>query len=257
MTLDLTPRPAAAPLGRMVARHAAMELRLLLRNGEQLLLNLVIPVLLLVMGAEARRIVDLGAGRPIDVITPGVLTLAVLSASFTSLAIGTGFDRRYGVLKRLGATPLPRVGLMVGKLGAVLVVEALQLSILCAVALALGWQPSGGLAAIGWGIALVVVATAAFASLALLMAGTIRAEATLALANLVYVVLLVGGAVVVPLTRYPDAMHAVLNLLPSTALSEGLRAVCNGDAPNLLSFVVLAAWAAVGTVLTVRTFKWE
>src|SRR5918995_2652869 len=113
-TLDLSPRPGAATTGRMLRAQTVMELRLLARNGEQLLLTLVIPLLLLVMGTRSDAIVDLGPGRSIDIITPGVLALAVMSASFTSLAIATGFERRYGVLKRLGASPLPRWGLMVG-----------------------------------------------------------------------------------------------------------------------------------------------
>lgn len=257
MSLDLTPKPGSAPLARMLAAHVAMEFRLLIRNGEQLLLNLVIPALLLIAGTASTRVVDLGDGRPIDIIAPGVLALAVLSASFTSLAISTGFDRRQGVLKRLGSSPLPRGGLMVGKLGAVLVVETVQLTLLSAIALLLGWQPSGGVIAVLWVAALVLLGTAAFASLGLLLAGTLRAEATLALANLIYVLLLVGGAVIVPLSRYPDAVQAPLQLLPTAALSESLRLTVDGGTPHALALVVLATWACVGTFLTVRTFRWE
>ena len=150
MNLDFAPRPGAAPLPTMIRAQTGIELRLLLRNGEQLLLALVIPMLLLFAGAHSDRVVDLGSGRPIDIIAPGVLALAVLSTSFTSLAIATGFERRYGVIKRLGASPLPRHGLMLGKIGAVLIVEALQLTVLSLVALALGWDPHGGIAAVGW-----------------------------------------------------------------------------------------------------------
>ena len=138
MTLDFSPRPGAATTGRMLRAQTLMELRLLSRNGEQLLLTLVIPLLLLVMGTRSDAIVDLGPGRPIDIITPGVLALAVMSTSFTSLAIATGFERRYGVLKRLGATPLPRWGLMGGKIGAVLVIEVVQLVVLMLVARLVG-----------------------------------------------------------------------------------------------------------------------
>src|SRR5688500_2060392 len=197
--LDLTPRPGAASAGAMVRSQLLMELRLLSRNGEQLLLTLVIPLLLLVMGTRSDAVVDLGPGRSIDIITPGVLALAVMSTSFTSLAIATGFERRYGVLKRLGASPLPRWGLLIGKIGAVLVIEVVQLVVLMVVARLVGWEPGGGATAIGWLVVLAMLGTAAFGSLGLLIAGLLRAEATLAVANLVYVMLLVGGGLIVPL----------------------------------------------------------
>ena len=257
MTLDFSPRPGAASAGAMVWSQMLMELRLLARNGEQLLLTLVIPLLLLIMGTRSDAIVDLGPGRSIDIITPGVLALAVMSTSFTSLAIATGFERRYGVLKRLGASPLPRWGLLVGKVGAVLVVEAVQLLILTSVARVVGWEPHGGVTAFWWLVLFVILGTAAFGSLGLLIAGTLRAEATLAVANLVYVLLLVGGGLLVPLTRYPGSTHHLLELLPSGALGEGLRDVFGGLQPDTVALVVLAAWAILAGTVASRTFRWE
>jgi len=226
--VSYAPAPGAAPLHRMVLSQAAMETRLLLRNGEQLLLAVVIPLLVLIGGDRAGSVIDLGAEPRIDVLTPGVIALAVLSTAFTSVAIATGFERRYGVLKRLGASPLPRHGLLLGKLCAVLVVEAGQLVLICSTAVALGWQPSLGPTAVVGSFVLVLLGTAAFGSLALLMAGTLRAEATLAAANLVHLLLLVGGGIVVPLDSYPAAAAAHLELLPSGALGEGLRDTLNG-----------------------------
>jgi len=241
----------------MLRTQTAMELRLQLRNGEQLLLTMVIPLLLLVMGTHSDRVVDLGDGRPIDIITPGVLALAVLSTSFTSLAIFTGFERRYGVLKRLGASPLPRSVLLLGKLGAVLVIELIQLVLLSIVALALGWDPDGSPMSWLWLVLLALLGTGAFGALGMLIAGTLRAEATLAVANLVYVVLLVGGAVLVPLDRYPDGAQSFLKLLPSGALGQALRDVFDGAGPGLGPVVVLLMWGLVAGVLTARTFRWE
>jgi ABC-2 type transport system permease protein len=241
----------------MVTSHARMEVRLLVRNGEQLLLALVIPLLLLLGGAESGKVVDLGSGRRIDVLTPGVIALAVMSTSFTSLAIATAFERRYGVLKRLGASPLSRTGLLLGKVLSLLVVEAAQLLVICAVGLVLGWHSHGGVLAVGAVLLLVAAGTAAFASLGLLMAGTLRAEATLAAANLVYVVLLVAGAVVVPLSSYPAWLHPIVSALPSGALAEGLREVCSGAPLAWWRVGVLVVEAAVAAVLTARTFRWE
>jgi ABC-2 type transport system permease protein len=241
----------------MVRAQMLMELRLLSRNGEQLLLTLVIPLLLLIMGTRSDAIVDLGPGRSIDIITPGVLALAVMSTSFTSLAIATGFERRYSVLKRLGAAPLPRWGLLVGKIGAVLLVEVVQLLVLTSVARLVGWHPHGGWAAFGWLVVLVLLGTAAFGSLGLLIAGTLRAEATLAVANLVYVLLLVGGGLLVPLTRYPGSSHRLLELLPSGALGEGLRDAFAGLSPDGTVLVVLVVWALAAGGAASKTFRWE
>ena len=249
-----TPRPGAAPLGRQVVAQAAMESRLMLRNGEQLLLAVVIPVIVLVGGVEGARHVSLHLSHaPVDEFAPGVLALAVMSTAFTSLAIATGFERRYGVIKRLGSSPLPRSGLLLGKVGALLLVEALQVVVISVVALLLGWRPHPGYVA----AALAVMAgTAAFASLGLLVAGVLRAEATLAAANLVYLLLMAGGAVVLPTTAY-GSFGGIARLLPSGALGEAMRSALwagSFDGPALL---VLLGWALVGTVLTARTFRWE
>lgn len=253
--LDLSPAPGAAPALRRLMSQAAMELRLTLRNGEQVLLTFVIPVLLLVAGSRSDRLV--GGDQPIDVVAPGVLGLAILSTSFTSLAIATAFERRYGVLKRLGATPLSRTGLLGGKVLAVAIVQVGQFVVLSALAFALGWRPTGGPSAWFWLVVLAFLATVAFGGLGLLMAGTLRAEATLALANLVYVLLLVGGGVLLPLDRYPDAVHDLLLALPSGALGEGLRQAFATGAPDTVVVVVLAVWAVVAAAAAGRWFKWE
>lgn len=253
--LDLSPAPGAAPVSRMLSAQARLELSMLLRNGEQLLLALIIPALLLVVGSN----VDIGtveAGvRRVDAAMPGVLALALMSIAFTGQAIATGFERRYGVLKRLGSTPLPRWGLLAGKTLAVLGVELLQIVFLGGIALALGWRPHGDPFSV---VALLVAGTAAFTGLALLMAGTLRAEATLAGANLVWVLLLLAGGVVVPLSDYPEGAAAFAQALPLAALSEGLRAVLeHGHRLPLGHFAVLLAWAVCAGGLAARYFRWE
>ncbi len=248
------PRPGAAPLGRMIRAQAALETRLLLRNGEQLLLIIVIPTLLLTLFSSV-DVVDTGDGDAVDFLAPGVLALAVLSTAFTGQAIATGFERRYGVLKRLGASPLPRWGLMTAKTCAVLVTEVLQIALLTAVALALGWSPHGNPATVAL---LLLLGTAAFSGLGLLMAGTLKAEVTLAAANLVFLLLLFGGGVIVPLSKFPGGVEAVLHLLPVAALSDGLRDVLRDGARVPWSDLgVLAAWAVLGLGAAGRLFRWE
>ena len=248
--LDLSPAPGAAPAGRRVRRHALTELRLLVRNGEQLLLALVIPLAILVLAALTRgRFVSLSSAAP------SVLGLAVWSSSFTSVAIATGFERRYGVLERLAATPLGRGGLLAGKALAVGLVLLGQLVILLVVALGLGWRPAYTAGSLLASVALVVLAAATFVALALLLAGRLRAEATLAVANLVYVVLLVGGGLVIGVSRYPAAIRPVVEALPTAALGEGLRAGAAGAVPGW-TFLVLAAWLVVAGLLARRAFRW-
>ncbi|MCW2793009.1 MAG: type transporter [Nocardioides sp.] len=254
MSLEFSPRPGAAPLRRQVLAQAAMESRLMLRNGEQLLLAVVIPVIVLVGAVEGAHRVGKSLDHPaVDVFTPGVLALAVMSTAFTSLAIATGFERRYGVIKWLGSSPLPRSGLLAGKVGALLLVEVLQVSVISVVALALGWDPNAGLLGAALG---VVLGTAAFASLGLFLAGVLRAEATLAAANLVYLLLMAGGAVVLPASAY-GAFGEVVRWLPSGALGDVMRDALIDGRTTWLDLAVLLAWAALGTILTARTFTWE
>ncbi|MFJ9719598.1 ABC transporter permease [Streptomyces sp. NPDC101213] len=249
-----TPKPGAAPLPRMIRAQAALETRMLLRNGEQLLLTVVIPALLLVLFSSV-DIIDTGAGEAVDFLTPGVLALAVMSTAFTGQAIATGFERRYGVLKRLAASPLPRWGLMTAKTLAVLVTEVLQVVLLTVIAFALGWSPHGDPFAV---VLLLVLGTAAFSGLGLLMAGTLRAEATLGAANLVFLLLLVGGGVIVPLEKFPPGAQDVLALLPVSALSDGLRDVLqHGAAMPWGDLGILAVWAVAGLAAAGRFFRWE
>lgn len=259
MSTTFAPQPGSAPWRQKVASHARMEFRLLIRNGEQLLLALVIPLglLLLLGGTALGDRIPLGDGEPVDLAVPRVLALAVLSTSFTSLAIATGFERRYGVIKRLGASPLSRTGLLAGKIVAVLVVQAIQLVVLTGVGFALGWQPHGGAVAVVGVVLTVLCGTAAFASLGLLMAGVLRAEATLAAANLLYLLLLVGGAVLTPVAEYPESLQGVVRLLPSAALANGLtESTVDGVVPWAAA-LTLALWAGALGFLVSRTFRWD
>ena len=238
---------------RALAAQARAEVLMTLRRGESLLLALGIPVLLLVFFSEA-DVLPVGTPHPVTFLAPGILALAVMSTAMVSLGIATGFERGYGVLKRLGTTPLGRPALLMAKTAAILAVEVVQVAVLVPVALALGWDPSGGvLAALG----AVLVATVAFAGLGLLMAGTLRAEVTLAAANGLYLVLLLLGGMVVPLSKLPGALRALARVLPAAALSDVLHASLGGGATPLRAWAVLAAWALIAPALAAMTFRWE
>ncbi len=232
--------------------HLRLELALLARNGESLLLTLGIPVLLLVFFANVDVLpID---GDPIAFLAPGVLALAVLSTALVNLAISTGFDREYGVLKRLGATPLGRPRLLAAKTLAILVVEVVQVAVLWVVALALGWDPApkpGFIAAI-------VLGTVACAGLGLCLAGALKALVTLAAANGLYLVLLLLSGMIIPLEELPGPVRALTRALPSGALAEAARGTlaAGGSVPGR-AWLVLVAWAVVSPLLATRLFRWE
>jgi ABC-2 type transport system permease protein len=246
---------SARPLRRVLAQ-TAFETRAILRNGEQLLVTIVVPVVVLVGLTRATAVaIDTGGASRIDFLTPGVLALAVMTSSFTSQAIASAFDLRNGVLRLLSTTPLGRGGLLAGKVLGVLAVEAVQVLVIGAVALALGWRPDP--AGILPAVLALVLGTAAFTSLALLMAGTLRAEAVLALANLVLLVLALGGGVVFPPQDLPGPLRHVALLLPSGALGEAMRgALLHGQVPAW-SVVVLLGWTAALGWGAGRLFRWH
>lgn len=240
---------------RRVRAQSAMELRLLLRNGENLLVTLGIPVGLLVFFS----VVDVlpVRGRPVDFLVPGVLTLALMGAGMVSLAIATGFERFYLVLKRLGATPLRRTELVAAKIAAVLTVQAVQVTIVVAVAWLLGWRPTLSPSGVLLAGCALLLATAAFCGVGLALAGRLRAVATLALVNALFVVLLLISGVVFPLAALPATLARLAALLPPAALTEVLRAAFAGTALGVDALVVLALWGAAAPLIAALVFRWE
>ncbi|TDP92115.1 ABC transporter permease [Labedaea rhizosphaerae] len=247
-----TPAPGRGRIGRMLLTHARTELLLTVRNGEQLLLTLLIPLALLI-GLTLVDVIELPSPR-VDSVAPRVFALAVMSSAFTGQAIALGFDRRYGVIKRLAATALPRWLLVGGRLLACLAVVVGQLVVLGLVAWALGWSPSiGGLLG---SLGVVLLGVLAFGALGVLLGGALKAEIVLALANIVWLVLLLGGGVIVATSSMPAGVADVVRLLPSGALADALRALlAEHAAPSVLSLVVLVVWGIAGAALAVRTTK--
>ncbi|WP_426595424.1 ABC transporter permease [Cellulomonas sp. McL0617] len=247
---------APAPVSRRVLAQTAFEACAILRNGEQLLVTIIVPVLVLVGLTKATNItIDTDGMSRIDFFTPGVLALAVMTSSFTSQAIASAFDRRNGVLRLLSTTPLGRGGLLAGKVLGVLAVEVVQVVVIATTALLLGWHPAG--AGLLLAVVAVILGTAAFTSLALLVAGTLRAEAVLAVANLLLLLLAVAGGVIVPASRLPGPMQHIALLLPSGALGDAMReTLWHGSLPAW-SVVVLVGWTAALGWGASRLFRWH
>jgi ABC-2 type transport system permease protein len=237
-------------LGQLTA-----ELRLAARNGEQLLVSMVIPLLVLVFFSLVDVVaVPDGYDARVDFIAPGVLALAVMSTAMVSLGIGTGFERQYGVLKRLGATPLGRGRWLAAKVTTVLVTIAVQMAVLIPTAVVLGWRPDGPLVAL---VPALLAGTAAFAGLGLLLAGTLRGTVTLGVANGLYVILLLAGGMVFPLEQLPDAVETVARLLPAAALTGAVTSSVESGAGDPGAWVVLGVWAVAMPVLATWRFRWE
>jgi ABC-2 type transport system permease protein len=238
---------------RALIAQARAETVLQLRRGENLIVTLAIPLGILVFFAKVDAI-STDFAHPVDFLVPGVLSLAVMAAAMVSLGIATGFERRYGVLKRLGSTPLSRGGLLVAKTATVLALEILQILLVVAVGVAIGWHvPAGIVPAVG----LLLVGTVAFAGIGMLMAGTLRAEANLAAANGLFLVLLFLGGMAYPLAKLPTAMQDFAKALPAAALSETVRSVLSAHAFPVGELAVLIAWAVGAPVLAARYFRWE
>jgi len=241
---------------RAFRAQTRMELALSLRQGEQLLVSIAIPLLLLVFFS----LVDVlpkpdGVDHAVDFLAPGILALAVMSTAMVSLGIGTGFERQYGVLKRLGSTPLGRPRLILAKITMVLLVELLQVVVLVPTALLLGWHPDGTLAL---AVPAYLLGTAAFAGIGLLLAGTQRGTVTLAAANGLYLVLLLLGGMIIPLTKLPAAIRVIAELLPAAALSRAMAAAFRAGAPaHAGQWAVLAVWAVAAPLAAAWLFRWE
>ena len=232
------------------------ELMLSLRNGEQLLVSIAIPLLLLTFFSlvDVLPLPD-GVTEGVQFLAPGILALAVMSSAMVSLGIGTGFERQYKVLKRLGATPLGRGRWVAAKIAMVIGLLVIQVIVIVAVALLLGWEPGGtpALAPIA-----ILLGTAAFAGIGLLMAGTLRGTLTLALANGLYLVLLLLGGMIIPFDRMPGPIGMVGELLPAGALSQLMQATLRDGAPSAGgAWIVLAVWAVAAPAAAIRFFRWE
>ncbi len=241
---------------RSLTAQVRAELRLTLRRGDSILLNLAIPVGLLVFFS----LVDVlpkpdGVSHAVDFLTPGIMALAVMSTAMVSLGIATGFERQYGVLKRLGSTPLGRPRLLAGKMVSVVAIEVFQVAVIVVVAALLGWNPGGS---VGLVVPAILLATLAFAGLGLLMAGALRGEVTLAAANGLYLGLLLLGGMIFPLSKLPRGLRDVAEALPAGALSDVLHGatVAGGSIPGR-AWLVLVVWAVLAPLAAARTFHWE
>jgi ABC-2 type transport system permease protein len=239
---------------RAISAQTRVEILLTLRRAESLLVTIVIPLGILVFFTKVDA-VNTTLQDPVDFLVPGVLALAVMSSAMVSLGIATGYERRYGVLKRLGSTPFSRASLLTAKTLNVLALEVVQTVAILVTGIALGWDASGGLIA---AVGLLLLGTIAFAGIGMLLAGTLRAEANLAVANGLFLALLFLGGMAYPLHKLPDALETFAKALPAAALSETLRGVLDrGASFPAGEFVVLVIWAIAAPLAAARWFRWE
>jgi ABC-2 type transport system permease protein len=241
---------------RALVAQTRAELVMTLRRGESVLLALGIPMLLLGFFSVV-DVLPTGMSDPVRFLFPGILALAVMSTAMVSLAIATGFERQYKVLKRLGSTPLGRPRLLAAKTVSILVVEALQFAVLLVEALLLGFRFGGDASRVALAVAAMLLATVAFAGLGMLIAGALPALTTLAAANGLYLVLLLLSGMLIPLSKLPSPVATFARALPSGALADALHASLAGATVPTRSWVVLAAWAVLAPIAAAATFRWE
>jgi ABC-2 type transport system permease protein len=256
MAIHYTPGSSkAAPFARQVLNQVRYELLLTLRRGENILVTLIVPVLLLIFFASL-NIIPATNGSAVNFLLPGILALAIIAAGMVNLGIATAYERYYGVLKRLGSSPLSRGGLIIAKVISILILEVIQVLLLVGVAIMLyKWQPSGSTLL---ALAVIALGTVTFAALGLAMAGALRAELTLAGANALFLLFLLIGDGILPLSHLPAPLADLAQILPAAALTDALRAaMTNGAAFPTSPLIVLAIWAVVILAIAIRTFKWE
>jgi len=233
------------------------EVTMTLRRGESLLLTVGIPVLLLVFFSSV-AVVSVGASRRVDFVTPGILSLCVMSTAMVSLGIATGFERGYGVLKRLFVTPLGRGRLLAAKVAGVLAILVVQFVVVCGVAAVIGWRPNTGALTAACAAVCVVLAAIGFGAIGLGLAGSLRPEANLAAANGLYLVLLLTSGMIVPFAKLPAGVATIARLLPSGALTVAMRdTLQHCEVPSAGTFLVLALWAVGASVLASATFRFD
>jgi ABC-2 type transport system permease protein len=239
-----------------IIAHARAETKMTLARGESLLLTVGIPLFLLI-ALNATNFISVPTSRRIDFLAPGVIALCVMSTSLVSLSISTGFDRYYGVLRRLYTTPLSARRLIIAKIISVVVTELIQIVVLGGVALALGWKPHGGITAVVIGVGTLLLASAGFGGIGLFLAGRLRAEINLAASNGFYLVLLLVSGFVVPSDNFPHAVRAVIDLLPSGALAQIAQHLTLGQEIAWSPVLVLVVWAGLAPLLAARTFRFD
>jgi ABC-2 type transport system permease protein len=247
----------AASFPRAAAAQTGVELRLTARRGENLLAMIGIPAALLLFFGATSVLPAPATGTRVQAVLPGILALAIIATGLVNLGIATAFERSYGVLLRLGGSPLGRSGLITAKVATVLVVELVLTGVLVALAAGvLGWRPADALSVPAL-LAAVILGTATFAGFGLAMAGSLRAEAVLVLANVLFLVVMAIGGVLVPVAQLPGPVGAIATLLPPAALTSVLAGALGGPAPDALAWLVLTVWAVVAVALAIRTFRWD
>ncbi len=246
-------QPASS--GKQILNQTRTELLLTARRGENVLITLVVPVMLLIFFASL-NVFPSGNERPVNILLPGILALAIIATGMVNLGIATAYERYYGVLKRLGGSPLSRSGLIIAKVISILVLEIVQVVLLVAVAAGLySWTPTGSPLLTLLALAL---GTITFAAMGLAMAGALRAEITLAGANALYLVFLLLGGGILPLSHLPGPLAGLAQLLPAAALTQALQASMSQHAsfPGA-ALLTLLIWGIIMLGIAFRTFKWE
>jgi ABC-2 type transport system permease protein len=244
---------------RPLTAQLRAEITMMATNSETVFLTLGIPVLFLLFFSGV-HVLPTGTPHPVDFLVPGILALAVMSTAMTALGIGTGFDRGYGVLKRLGTTPLGRPRLLAAKITAIVGVELVQAGVLVAVGYAVGWNPGGpgGGVLVGAAVVAMVLGTVAFGGIGLLLAGRLKPLVNLAVVNALFVVLLLLGGMLIPLGKLPGWLAGVAKVLPASALADALHATLGrGGTVSARDWVVLVVWAVGAPVAAGLTFRWE
>ncbi len=203
-----------------------------LRNGEQAILNILLPLGAL---AGSTRLALAGETRAALIVL-----FTIGASSFTSIAIATAFDRRAGALKVYGISPLGKRGFVQARILTAVLLSLVQIAVLLAVSV-IAKIPLVVSPALMMYASLSIVA---WISLALIIASLLRAEAVLAVANLLFI----ASAGLTWLTSQASTTLAV-----TTPMSSAMSAA-GGSTTGMIA---IGCWAVATIIVAIRTLRWE
>lgn len=248
---------------RLVLHEFRYDQKVFWRNPSSVFFTAMLPVIFLVIFATIFGDSEV-QGMGIDTTTyyiPAIVTLAVVSATFVSLAMNVTIDREAGLLKRVRGTPLPAWVFIAGLVGNAFVISLVMLVVISLVGRAFYGVP------IPWDhlpalIVTLLVGAASFCCLGLALTAAIPTrEAASAITNLISLPLYFLSGVFIPEGEIPDGVLTVAGFLPVRPFFQAFLSSWDpltvGSGFEWGHLAVVAAWGIAGLLIAARWFRWS
>ncbi|MCV2394655.1 ABC transporter permease [Actinotalea sp. M2MS4P-6] len=248
----------SAPRG-VFARVVQTEAKLAIREPVGIVWGFGMPVILVVIfgniGPFADEIPGSGGMSVFDAYLPVLCVVALTMLALIGLPMPLATYRELGVLRRMATTPVSPARLLGAQVVLNLVVGAAAVVLVLGVGSMLGGQLPSRVPA--FVLVLLLTAWALFA-LGLVVAAVARtSRAAAALGNVLFFPLAFFGGLWLPLPAMPQVLQGISSWIPTGAAVEAMNATVRGDAPPLVSLLLLLGYGAVFGAVAWRTFRWE